>query len=131
MKKLLEIPFNHELIGQEGIVVKYRNGKEVTAIYVLKASYSTINYKDFSILSCPEDGGLIFHTLKGEYAEDIKSSNDLIMYQEVEVKEPRVIWVNIYPNNAIYAHNSKEDAFNDLMPSGKTVKFIEVIEEDE
>ena len=129
MKKLVKIPFNHELIGQTGIVVKYRNGEELSQIVLVQKRLETL--QEYPILSFNGKGSTAFHTLKGKYTADMPCSNDLIMYQEVEQKEPRIIWVNIYPNSDIYAHNSKEDAFNDLMPSGKIVKFIEVIEEGE
>ena len=129
MKKLVEIPFNHELIDKEGIVIKDRKGNEYECFVSKKAISAK---RPYCIFAFDEDGDCSEHTINGKYdAGQNVSDYDLIMHQEVEVKGPRVIWVNIYPNNAIYAHNSKEDAFNDLMPSGKTVKFIEVIEEGE
>lgn len=128
MKKLVEIPFNHELIGQEGIVVRFRNG-ETCEVFVSK---NAIN----SNLNCPvfafDSGGLLTeHNIKGWfYEDDNKSEYDLIMFKEVEVREPRVIWVNLYFDRPGYAYPTKEDA-ETIQGVGciGTFKFIEVIEE--
>ena len=40
MKKLKEIPFNHELIGQEGIEIEYRNGGKVLEVHYFSKSTS-------------------------------------------------------------------------------------------
>ena len=128
MKKLKEIPFNHELIGQTGIVIKYRNGKEPLQVVWLDKSKHTQ-----PIISVPPDGENINreHFLNGMYYENqANSACDLIMYQEIEQKEPRVIWVNIY-DNVLYATKDETMARESCAPSGETVKFIEVIEEGE
>lgn len=129
MKKLVKIPFNHELIGKEGIVITDRFGN-ICEVFLSKNAIKA-NFKN-SIVAFNGDGHYRVHNIKGKLVNALLCSDyDLIMYQEVEQKEPRVIWVNIYPNSSIFAHNSKEDSFSDLMPGGKTVKFIEVIEEGE
>jgi hypothetical protein len=127
MKKLVEIPFNHELIGKEGIVVKQRNG-ETCEVFVSKNGIS-------SNLFCPvfafDSCGLITeHTIEGIFDKDDNNSEyDLIMYEEKEVKEPRVIWVNLYPDNTGYVYPTKESAEEQKMNFSKgTFKFIEVIE---
>jgi hypothetical protein len=131
MKKLVEIPFNHELIGKEGIVVKQRNG-EMCEVFVSKNAI-------ISNLLCPvfafDCGGMLTeHTIQGKFDEDGNISEyDLIMYQEIEIKEPRVIWVNFYENAifGIYSTKKGADDFSVKGESYETVKFIEVIEEGE
>jgi hypothetical protein len=130
MKKLKEIRFNHELIGQEGIVIKYRNGYEVSGVYFSKKK---LEKKSHPILSISEHGNASWHTIEGIDAYNKQSVVDLIMYQEVEVKEPRVIWVNFFENSifGIYSTKKGADDFSVKGESYETVKFIEVIEEGE
>ena len=132
MKKLKEIPFNHELIGKEGIEVKYRNGKEVGDIYL--SATRMFQKKEYPILSVDKSGDCSWHALNGNYhPQDCNHPINLIMYKEIEVKEPRVIWVNIYESGAYGAHPTAERAANCAVKGEKheTVKFIEVIEEGE
>ena len=128
MKKLKEIPFNHELIGQEGIVVKDRNGEQPSQIVVVKKRLENLN--EYPIMCFDDRGVAVSYTLKGKYALNNECDYDLIMHQEVEQKEPRVIWVNIY-DNVLYAAKDETIARESCAPSGETVKFIEVIEEGE
>jgi len=48
-KKLKEIPFNHELIGKEGIVIKDRKGNEYECFVSKKAISAKVPYCIFSI----------------------------------------------------------------------------------
>lgn len=56
------------------------------------------------------------------------SKQDLLA-DDWEVKqEPRVIWVNVYENGFLHAHNTTEKASKELTSRGRTIKFVEVIE---
>jgi hypothetical protein len=130
MKKLVEIPFNYELIGKEGIVVKFRNGK-TCEVFVSKNAIKSNG--DYPVVAFDSSGEHDTYTKNGLYLNNHEGdTNDLIMYQEVEVKEPRVIWVNLYPDNSGYVYPTKEDAesIQGIACIG-TFKFIEVIEEGE
>lgn len=131
MKTLKEIPFNHELIGQEGIVIKNRKGKDYEC-FVSKNSISA--KKTYPIFSFDKNGLISQHTIKGKFDTSPNANElDLIMYQEVEVREPRVIWVN-YFDKAIFGIYSTKKGADDFSVKGEgyeTVKFIEVIEEGE
>lgn len=128
MKKLVEIPFNHELIRQQGIEVKYRNGGKVLNIQYFKNAANK-----YCVFSVDEQGSIRNHLKTGNYLiRKSEHQHDLKMYKEIEVREPRVIWVNIYPDNVRYYHSSKECAEqNKRTDCLETVKFIEVIEEGE
>jgi len=133
MKKLVEIPFNHELIGKEGIEVKYRSGRKVLEAHYFKKTSD----KDCIISTC-EEKHLWGHKITGRYT-DRDSPLDLIMYQEVEVKEPRVIWtveslngIIISKSDTLQAANNVIDYFGTARKNDyKITKFIEVIEEGE
>lgn len=128
MKKLKEIPFNHELIGQEGIVIKTRGGKEI-----LQTVYLDKLKNNYPIIAVVSEKTTNIYTIKGRSDASSFSEYDLIMYKEIEVKEPRVIWVNIYESGTYGAHPTAEVAANCATKGRKheTVKFIEVIEEGE
>lgn len=132
MKKLKEIPFNHELIGQQGIVVKFRDGEDVEIFTSKKAIMSNNQYP---IVAFDNEGESTSHNINGKFNndDDVKSQYDLIMYQEIEVKEPRVIWVNFYENTIFGVYSTKKgaDDFSVKGESYETVKFIEVIEKGE
>lgn len=137
MKKLLEIPFNHKLIGKDGIVIKYRNGKEpLQVVWLDKSKHSQ------PIISVPPDGESINreHFLNGiYYRSKEKSVNDLIMYQEVEVKELREVFVIETLSGEIVCTvqtiKQAENIIHHLALTKnykyKITKFIEVIEEGE
>jgi hypothetical protein len=71
--KLIEIPFDASLIGQEGIVVKYRNGETPDFVKV----YSR------HPVSLTNNGELKAHTVKGSHL--LNDNYDLIMYREQKV----------------------------------------------
>lgn len=124
MKKQIE--FDHTLLGKEGISVQTREGHEAE-VFVSK---NRLNIgSDYPIFAVVNDS-VYRHTINGKnWKNKTQDNHDLIMYQEVE---PRVIWVNIYPNNERYYHLKKEDAEqNKRSDCVETVKFIEVIEEGE
>lgn len=129
MKKLIEIEFNHELIGKEGIVIKYRNGKEIGDIYLSAAKMKL--RRDYPILSIDESGDSVWHALNGIYRADTSPHPlDLIMFEEIEVKEPRVIWVSFDELGKI-SETSRSSSGVKKWSRFKPVKFIEVIEEGE
>ena len=137
MKKLKEIPFNHELIGQEGIVVKDRNGEQPSQIVVVKKRLENLN--EYPIMCFDDRGVAVSYTLKGKYTLNNESDHDLTMYQEVEQKEPRVIWGVESPDGTILCKPERLQAAQNIINSFpiterndyKIIKFIEVIEEGE
>jgi hypothetical protein len=71
--KLIEIPFDASLIGQEGIVVKYRNGEVPDFVKVYSNRIRTID----------SSGGWLSNKLSGSYGH-VNDNWDLIMYREIE-----------------------------------------------
>jgi hypothetical protein len=75
MTKLIEIPFDASLIGQEGITVKYRNGE----------TPDFVKYYPNSIVSIKTIGDNYTHYTNGHSHNYVSSSKtDLIMYREAK-----------------------------------------------
>jgi hypothetical protein len=77
--KLKQIDFNADLIGQDGIVVKKSDGKDVKQLTYFKCEnpFPLIGTVDFELYTWATDG---------KYRTNKSSSDyDLIMYKEVKV----------------------------------------------
>jgi hypothetical protein len=76
--KLKQIDFNPELIGQDGIVVKTMDGKDVKQLFFFKCANK---YPLMGVV----DGGLVQWPHDGKFHSKATVSDDLIMYKEVKV----------------------------------------------
>lgn len=76
MTKLVEIPFDASLIGQEGIIVKYRNGETPDFVKAYKEYITTVD----------DIGDWGKHNLNGRtYGISTDTDWDLLMYRESKV----------------------------------------------
>jgi len=77
--KLKQIDFNAELIGQDGIVVKTMDGKDIKQLTFLKcaSSWPLLGIVDFKLYQWSTDGNYDGNKNSSDY--------DLIMYKEVKV----------------------------------------------
>jgi hypothetical protein len=131
MKKLKQIEFNEELIGKEGIVINFRKPDD-TPPEVFVSNHRKASGKENYIIAIDKRGG--FHQLseKGKFIEERDNDEDLLMYQEVEI---RVFYVNEY-RDAVhgYSHlyNSLEVALQYSERNNttyiRTIKLVEEIE---
>jgi|688.fasta_scaffold479989_1 hypothetical protein len=76
--KLIQIDFNAELIGQDGIVVKTGKGKEVQQLtfFKIKNTFPLMGVLDDEFATWTKDG---------KFDTTVQPTYDLIMYKEVEV----------------------------------------------
>ena len=77
--KLKQIDFNAELIGQDGIVVKTMDGRDVKQLTFFKCvnRYSLWGTIDEELFQWPTDGKYSYNKISSDY--------DLIMYKQVKV----------------------------------------------
>ena len=104
-----QIDFNPELIGKEGITVKYRNGETPDFVKVYR-DMETCN-KIISIEPC---GGVVLADLNGKAGGDTCMIN-LLMFQEV-LEMTGEEWVKYeYPsafNGTTFSNNDMANAFD-------------------
>ena len=76
--KLIQIDFNAELIGQDGIVVKTGKGKEVQQLtfFKIKNTFPLMGVLDDEFATWTKDG---------KFDTTVQPTYDLIMYKEVKV----------------------------------------------
>jgi len=127
MKKLKQIEFNEELIGKEGIVINFRK-PDATPPEVIVSKHRKAAGKDNYIIAI--DKGGCFHQLseKGKFIEEGDNDEDLLMYQEVEI---RVFYVNEYQEGLGLICHSHENAISNinLEPDAIYIRTIKLVED--